>query len=226
MRPFRSLILDRYRSGRSGGAEAGFSLLELLVSLAIVSLLIVAMPSTLQLGRRVMQTSATLSSRDADAVVASFLQATISRALALRIQSSDGSTKIAFNGSANSLSLVASSPDGPTGVGLFHFELAVSPDDRSLLLWRWSPYRPVAASAIEANLVREERVLMRGVTTFALRYFGRQVPTDVMSWTEDWSSAINLPALVELRIVNQSGGATSLVPIVIPILSGPAPRMD
>ena len=67
---------------------------------------------------------------------------------------------------------------------------------------------------------------MRGVTTFALRYFGRQVPTDVMSWTEDWSSAINLQALVELRIVNQSGGATSLVPIVIPILSGPAPRMD
>ena len=219
-------LLDRCRAGRPGRTEAGFSLLELLVSLAIVSLLIVAMPSTLQLGRRVMQTSETLASRDADAVVVSFLQATISRALALQFQGSDGSTKVMFNGGANSLTMVASSLDGPTGIGLFQFDLAVSSQDKSLLLWRWSPYRPVATSAIGTNVTRQERVLMRGVTTFALRYFGRQVATDAMAWTDDWNSAVNLPTLVELRVASGTGAPTALIPILIPILSGPVPRLD
>ncbi len=226
MKRLRCLVFDRWHAGRSGGAEAGFSLLEVLVSLAIVSLLIVAMPSTLQLGRRVMQTSERLESQGTDAVVTSFLQATISRALALRIQNSDGSSNVAFTGSANSLTMVASSLDGPTGIGLFQFELTVTPDDKSLLLWRWSPYRPVATSNLGTNIVRPERVLMRSVATFGLRYFGQQLPTDALSWSDDWKSPTNLPVLVELRLASRIGAPMVFVPILIPILSGSVPRQD
>lgn len=196
--------------GRAG-SQAGFTLLELLVALAVLSLILAAIPQTLQLGRRALQTSERVDADGALAVVRSLLEHRIARALPLIRRDATGATVATFVGRRDSIILAGSSGDGPMGAGLFLIEVATRPADgaRTALVLRWSPYRPIG-NADQAGAAKE-RVLVADLGTFGLRYFGRQNPGGERGWTDTWTSANALPDLVEFELSAAAGVAAPAV---------------
>jgi hypothetical protein len=118
------------------------------------------------------------------------------------------------------VTFVAPSIDGPPGTGLFMFELIASGPTagQTSVLLRWRPYRPT----LEGNGSSEgggERVVLEGVTTFGLRYFGRQAATGVRGWADVWPRSNAMPELLELRIVVRDGLLANPPPMVIELLA-------
>lgn len=179
--------------------EAGFTVLELLVSLALMALLLSAMPFTFQMGRRAWETASTLDRTAAADVVARYLRERISQAMALRERPRGRTAGVAFDGRETSMVFVAPALDGPAGPGLFRYEVAAS--DRRLVM-RWWPYTPQVAAIADAPA--GERELRADLQSLAIRYFGRTADGDGSGWTTSWTERTELPELVELHVVSSA----------------------
>lgn len=193
-------------SNPSTGRDSGFTMLELLVALALFALLLAALPATLQMGRRAAQTATALDRTAADTVAIGFVRERIAEALPLMQRDDKGALRIAFRGEANSLTFVSPVVDGPMGSGLFLAELgsrAVN-EDHAALVMAWRPFTPVA----NATALSSERVLIPDISQFAIRYFGYQAGNGRREWSERWADNRELPELVELSMT--SPGATGL----------------
>jgi general secretion pathway protein J len=200
--------------------SAGFSLLEVLVALSLLALIMAAMPSVVQLARRAWESSQAIDAAGSQQIATRFLRDRIAQAMPLAQKRADGSAPVLFEGAADRVTFVAPSIDGPPGTGLFIFDLIASGatgGQKSVLL-RWRPYRPT----MEGNGGIEgagERVVLEGVTTFGLRYFGRQTATGVRGWSDVWPRASSMPELVELRIVSRNSLVANPPPMVIELLA-------
>lgn len=200
--------------------SAGFSLLEVLIALSLLALIMAAMPSVLQLARRAWESSQAIDEAGSRAIATRFLRDKIAQAMPLAQKHPDGSAPVLFEGTADRVTFVAPSIDGPPGTGLFIFDLIASGatgGQKSVLL-RWRPYRPT----LEGNGGTEgvgERSVLEGVTTFGLRYWGRQAATDVRGWSDVWQRASSMPQLVELRIVARDPLVANPPAIVIELLA-------
>lgn len=207
-------------------AAAGFSLLEVLVALALLTLIMIAMPGTLQLGRRAWDSSDTIDRAGSAAIAVGFVQNRISRSMPLQQKRADDSRHVAFDGRPNAITFVAPSIDGPPGAGLFIFELATSAGTgaQDILLLRWWPYQPAFEDSRPAPV--GERILLRDVTGFSLRYFGRAAAGVGRGWAERWQRASLLPELVEFRLTSRTDLVADPPAITIELLAQNVPRYD
>ncbi len=194
----------------AAGRAAGFTLVEILVSLALLALVLAAMPTALRLAAQAWGTSERLQQGSAREVATSFLSARIAEAMPLMQRDATGANRIAFRGAAQTLAFVAAARDGPSGAGLFAYELSLRGDDGQDALWlSWRRLPPPASPSSSASTPadwREEaaagRVLVRDVSAFSLRYFGSE--NGVRQWSEAWSRADILPEVIELRLATRA----------------------
>lgn len=188
------------RSGkraRVSHADAGFSLLEIVIALALLSLILATLPSLVQMSRKASVSAAAVEQVATETVVESFIVERISAALPLRQKLEDGELRIAFQGTPQAIRFVAPVADGPMGTGLFELELSASeaaPGGTGLFL-RWQPFTPQRRT--EAS---SERVLLPDLDTFSLRYFGLLAATGQREWSPTWSERQELPEMVEVSL--------------------------
>jgi prepilin-type N-terminal cleavage/methylation domain-containing protein len=224
MKGLRAAVSVEPKTRRRGlGAEAGFTLLELLVSLALLALILAAIPSALQMGRRAWQTSEQIDRSGSVAVVSSFIENRIARAMPLFRRTADGTARVVFLGTPGNIVFVAASVDGPMGAGLFLFDLTtrVTEAGGNALVLKWSAYRPTPVP--DQWPQTEERVLVTDVSAFSLRYFGQQKPNGNRGWSDDWNSAMVLPELVEFRLTAKTATVANSLPVVIALLAQDQP---
>lgn len=226
---------DCRKGRRPGGGNAGFTLVEVLVSMALLALILALLPVALKLGSRAWSTSARLQHEQARAVAESYLAARLALAMPLQQRDAQGVSRIVFRGSPRSLTFVATSSGGPAGTGLFAYDLAVRSDGagRESLWLAWRPYRPLAsaladtgadtgvdagAEAASSSRAGEstvaDRVLVPDLADFGLRYFGLQ--NGARQWSDGWQRTDALPELVELSLSARSPApAAPPLPLVI-----------
>lgn len=198
----RRFPLNRSLSSRR---DAGFTLIELIVSLILLATLMALMPSTLTLSKRAWETAFALGSRPDRTAILSFVEQRLSEALPLLETDVDGNSGIAFLGTAQSIRFVAPLSNGPHGGGVYRMELGLrSIDDatRAFLGLRLVPFSRSTAVASAPAAIYDRR-LIEGVEAVQFRYFGAATPSDNAIWSSEWSSANRLPELVELQIVMQ-----------------------
>jgi prepilin-type N-terminal cleavage/methylation domain-containing protein len=177
----------------------GFTLLEVLIALAIFGLLLAALVAMLRVclsmvGRQVTRIELVAE----EAPVREYLEALIGDARPTR-----------FEGSARSLILVASS--GPQGLQTIRLDLV-----RSALQVTGISAEPLAATAALSQ------TLLSPLTALRFRYFGRLPAGAAATWHSEWHAMPNLPALVgvswtlaghdpqpELLIAPRASGAVS-----------------
>lgn len=177
--------------------EAGFTLLEVLVSLALLALIVALLPASIRLGRRAWETGARLEHTSRNGVIADVMSTRLSQALAVAPRDDSGRLKVAFAGDGDGVRFVAPSTGGPTGTGLVAYELrarAAQPGRNALVL-RWAPYRPVADRQHPPEW--QERELDHDVVTFRLRYLARGGQEDG-GWSPIWTREDALPDAVEI----------------------------
>jgi general secretion pathway protein J len=160
----------------------GFTLVELLVALALVALAAALLASALRLGLR------TWSAVEARATSAEDLR------LGLRFLARGIEQARELSGGHDALALVAPLPPqrGTGGLASMRFEIAAQDERRSLVV------RLGAESAVLADGLREARFAYRDGEPGG-------------AWASSWDGARGLPALVRLRLVPAGGEPASEV---------------
>ncbi|MFN3374969.1 MAG: prepilin-type N-terminal cleavage/methylation domain-containing protein [Burkholderiaceae bacterium] len=202
-----------------GGPMRGFTLLELLVVMTLLSLVVLAMASALRTAAQTQErVEIRLAQSDDVRVATAFLRTVLSRVSAERRPPSPegGSQRSVWFAAENaSLEWVGVMPVRP-GIGGRHFmRLAVEtrPQGKVLVL-RYQPWAvpavpPVWDLAASIELVREVRSLR-------LSYEDTSVQPAV--WTDNWPYADRFPARVVLRLESAGG---PWMPVVVPLRALP-----
>lgn len=199
--------------------EAGFTLLELLVSLALVALLLALLPPALRLGTRALDAAAAIDQHSATAATRNWLEHRLSDAMPIFERSATGHISLAFQGEAQKLTFVAASPNGPSGAGIYRFTLehnraAVDGSPPNTVRLTQSPFVSLNQGTT-ADTSMEHRILFERLAALDLRYFGRLNAGREPGWHADWLRTDALPDLVELSITMSPGDIRTFLPLVV-----------
>lgn len=202
--------LEAQPSAESAPADAGFSLLEMLISITIVSLVLALLPGTFRLAHRTWDSAAALDHQARRDSSYAFLQSRLAEALPMFEQQRSGVSRLVFTGSAASVSFVSPSANGSQGAGLYRFTFEARPasQGRGALVAQIAPY----VSGAQASSP-EEHVLYQDVTAASFRYWGRKDMRSAPAWRSEWNRRDALPEAVELTISSGKALRTILVPL-------------
>lgn len=182
------------KPARSG--SDGFTLLEVLVALALTSLVLAALPSTLRLANAgLRQANAALATDEVDRAL-DLIEQKLGGAIPLFQHSSDGLLNIAFTGTAQSVSFVAPLLHASNS-GLFRYTLSstsTAERDGDVVL-TLQPYQPDHTDVP----VVEQRILRRGAS-LSFRYLRPSAGTDGPQWANSWTVRDTLPKSVMLTL--------------------------
>jgi general secretion pathway protein J len=196
----------------------GFTLVELLVVLALTGLLTLSLYQAFHIGSR----AANRANPDADAatqfaLMQDFIDREIAAAVPLPVPS-DSTDAIQFDGEPQAISFIGLPPAflGLGGFHLLHLQLI---DGRIEVSWEPLARGPAAAQPGASR----PSILMDGVNTITFAYFGVPAVGEPPNWIERWADRPDLPQLVRLRII-LADGTPSPDMIVAPRLAESQPN--
>jgi general secretion pathway protein J len=193
--------------------QGGFTLLELLVVMSLLSIIMVGLVSAL---RTMAQTESKIDQRlqrlDEIRVARSFLQQTLGRVSTLKIDAPDATGKsiIPFIASADSLSWVGIMPARPNVGGRHFFRLAIEDTGAGgALVLRFLPWNP--DFFFPDWSAAESRVLVPGITQMKVQAQGlpaqgqNPAQTWPTGWQSGWPITDAIPERVRLSLVDAQG---------------------
>ncbi len=221
-----AMIAQRTQSRRCQHGTAGFTLVELLIALVLISVITVLMFSGLRLGSRAWEGVEGVSERVNDLRVArNFIEQTLRQALPTNVIF-DGEQLAIFAGDAEGLEFAAplSEHVGIPGLYILRLVLEQAGEHDRLVLVRWllhpdvleggddfPPWEPLLdggatltdASPLDRDIAAGaygRTVLLPQVERFELAYFGVPEGENEPEWLEDWSYNRRLPQNVRIGL--------------------------
>ena len=181
---------------RAVAAEKGFTLVEMLVVLALAGLLTVAMTGMVRTAVRVWDGSARVTARTETLIR---LDRTLRRQLATLVPAGALGTVIGnpplFFGAPDGFGWVARTPSQAAGPGLYGQRVRIG-EDRRLILESWKIDRPGDVSTAP---------LGAATAPVAFAYFGARAPDPAPKWTDRWPAGPIPPRLVRIRMADEAG---------------------
>jgi general secretion pathway protein J len=200
MRPTRSERL----------AAAGFTLVELLIAVTLLSLLSAALLVALRVGVRAERAgSVRLEAAEETALALSYIRAQFGDSRPALEVDETGRAVVVFDGAADRVAFVAPLPDRVNLPGLHLIEIAaVRAALGTELVLRARPYRP--PNILPTDIPGKR--LITGLRAVEFAYFGAASSDEPASWHGEWHNMWALPVLVRLTVSDARGeGAPDLV---------------
>lgn len=170
----------------------GFSLLELVIALALLGFIAVAMTDGIRFGARAWEASEQkVESVERLQGAQNLLRSLLQRALPRELDPAFAIDLDLFRGTATALTFTANAPSAFGAEGLTRFELRVEGEaaaQRLMLSWQG------ATSAAPAKA----RELLAGAERIDIAYATRD-QSGVFRWSDSWSDQSGAPALVMIR---------------------------
>ncbi|MEO5677792.1 MAG: prepilin-type N-terminal cleavage/methylation domain-containing protein [Usitatibacter sp.] len=182
--------------------QSGFTLIEMVVALALLGTMLLLLYSGLTFGLRGWDAADVNGRRTADRRIAeNFLRREIGETFPMRFKDPTA-LKVAFEGKENRLRFVSSRPAGISASGLSLVSIEIETDDvkraRGLVMRRAMPDDEAKDFA---PLDKGERtVLFEGVEGVAFEYFGAENDFTDPKWVEAWDYAGRVPQLIRIRL--------------------------
>lgn len=184
----------------------GFTLVEMLVGLALFALLSVLLFGGFRFGLRAWEAG---GARAEQASEIQLVQEALRRQLAAArppaalAADPESLAEASFSGTARSLTFIAPLP-GRSGASLYRFAIAKTVDgDGGRLTLRWSA--PGQDGADAADPAAQIETLLSGVAGVSFGYFGPALPDAPAQWLDRWDGSLGLPRLVRLSVTFPSG---------------------
>jgi general secretion pathway protein J len=190
----------------SENKEDGFTLVEILVALAIVSILSATLLTAISQFRHLLRLDARLQHQMNMERVAHHIAELLNRAETIGLASHNQATAVRppFEGAAGSVSFVTTARRGATTAGLRRIRILIDDlGDGSILLQEMMPVRngPDSADDPETIGISEKIVSLR------FSYFGARSADTPPSWGDDWTDQVRLPPAVLVRITADFNGS-------------------
>ncbi|AEF92183.1 general secretion pathway protein J [Delftia sp. Cs1-4] len=190
----------------SSGRQKGFTLVELLVVMALLSLLMLGLASAMSTVSQTQErVDARLDRMDHQRVSIAFLRSVLGQVSAVRRQTAlrkQGESELFFEGGPQGMRWLGIMPARFGMGGRTHFQLSVEGD---ALVLRFAPWQ--GADVMPDWGQSQSYVIDRGVTGFALRY--QNAKLGVAHWQPQWGpekdNEKELPSAVQIELQSASG---------------------
>jgi len=190
-------MLSRSRAESQHRVVLGFTLIELMAALLLLSFIFLLLTNGLQFGTTVWNGRSDRGGSETQ----SFLRRLISEARPVMIQAgANHALRVFFFGQEASLHFVTSLPDH-LGVGGF-YDVKITLVDGSASGHVQLDWRVFRASDVSLESGYEKQIeLLSDVQEFQLSYFGRLAIDQPAQWHSSWSNLDHLPELIRVRVV-------------------------
>jgi general secretion pathway protein J len=210
---------------RSHFSQRGFTLLELLLALALLGLVLAVVFGALRLSSRSWDSGEDRMERVGQMRIAeSFLRSQFNQLFPWRFQKAQG-TPLAFTGESDRVRFAAPLVARAGLGGISWYQLAIEEggkEGKRLVLRRLVPDTDLTAFPDFGEA--EKTILAEGVSEIELHYFGRegnQATATEPTWRDHWEDPIRLPSLVRLNIKAAQGPLWPEL-LLVPMVSGDA----
>lgn len=183
------------RRGAPAAAASGFTLLELLIVLALLGLITTVLLAGFRLQAQHAERRAAQVERTGRVVAAhAFLRAQLANAQPA-VPAGGQDRAVAFAGGPDRLDLVGLLPQSAAQGGLHLISIARE-EDRLIL--QWHPFDGTAPAAGKRDAATA--VMLTGVGWAAFSYYGTAPNESRPRWHEAWTAMPHLPSLVRLEL--------------------------
>jgi len=205
--------------------EAGFTLLELLVSMTVLAFLSVMMVGGLHFGARVWErTESAAQDQGRVASVQALLRRQVAEMAAQQVRGLDRRPRIAFEGSGDQVVFVAPMPQylGQGGYYVIALETEAAVPARSLVM-RWEPFDRERPGLTLSEQARKE-ILVTNVERVVFRYFGHDRRGTPTGWLSAWNDADQLPELIDVTVTFSESSEEHWPRLVAAVVTGSVER--
>lgn len=189
---------------RTPKLQHGFTLIELIIALLILSMVIVLCASGFKFGTRVWNTVDVQAEHiDTLQAVQGFIRNSISNAQVqnqFEEDEAENELESLFIGDAHHVRYVSNSPRYGIDDYLYRYEIYLDRDTNKLLL-RYQPYNVPAKVSVKESV----STLMENVEDFQIQYFSGFVDEfeGDNPWSLQWRSEFTLPLLVKISVTTK-----------------------
>lgn len=192
--------------------EAGFTLVELLVGLALFSLLATLLFNNMGFGLRAWQRGAGHAAQFERTLVAQDLLRRLIGNLYPMLVTEGGTQRLDFEGGPQAVSFLSNAPVVAGGGGRFRYRIFVErqQDGTDLIM----SATPELAKPNDSTLTRRT-VLLPGIEKVTFAYFGEDGSNRLLQWQDSWMQRVDLPSLMRIRIAFRAADAQPWPDLVI-----------
>lgn len=183
--------------------QRGFTLLEMLISFALVALLFLALFAAFNtIGRGWDAADTRINKTEDMRLITDFLRRQLGQAMVVRIKGEKQPQVYAFDGTSTSLRYAAPLQPLQHQGGVFLIELAiVGGKDGKRLEMLFAPYRPELTWE-EAFKDAEPVLVFDGLKEATFEYFGAEEEGKDADWTSDWEDKPRYPDMLKLTLAD------------------------
>jgi general secretion pathway protein J len=191
--------------------EAGFTLVEMLVALALFSVLVTVLFGNVQFGLKAWnKTSASTGQLDRALIVQDVLRRLVGGLYPLALSENGAQPLVDFSGGRDVMSFLGNAPLVMGGAGRFRYELAVERSDRqSNLVLNAMPELANDRSASAKTL------LLSDIVRVEFSYLGVGKGNQADTWVDSWTRRADTPRLVRIRVAFHSDNARAWPELLI-----------